>query len=424
MYQSNAGTSLFTSLQRVAANWQGALRHFHRSVVECGSPLEIEHAQRLGLLFSKGVGRTPELHKWASLFYAEDIPACALMLKALVFHDQWKTAISIFEWSIGSPDHGELGEHLAQFLVSRGYSKESFVVARQLASSSNSPPVGAVCTKQSTDSSLVQKALDDSLSMSTCAHFIPTEERVCYCGLGSSVFRAFPKNAQWREACDTLDRISFFVGLETRLKLMEYRAAKSAHGGRQYAGTLRWLVKEPLLKSSPSLLRTLLHCSLKLNDLQLAMICLESLTSIGSASIPLSCFEDFCDQFLNSANSSLEGDIRRFVHIVSVNASIIVRHCVRQRVALFFANKVSEPYPSLFHNRFPLKEVLNNAAKFSITELDNTASLLLHQNRWKEALSVLEIMCSIPPLSDGEKMLQGTVTANLCDWEQALLIFS
>lgn len=453
---------LSSSLLSVTPSWENALKLFQRSLIEAGSTLNIEHSQRLGLLFSKDVGSSDDVEKWASLFNAEDVPTCSLMLKALVHHGNWSTALRLFEWSSDTPAFGQLGEHLAQFLMSEGVYEQSFAVIAQLLqlmeSRKNAPnrsENAAASTSfvmneirhspalSAADKDLMQSAMSDLVGLAQNSTYVPKEEETCYCGLGAAVFRAYPKNVHWKEASDILHKLGECTAGRTQIRLAEYEFSKKVYGGSQFEDARACLSSSPIAHESATLQRILLHSLLELGDVDGSLECLERLHQSGAGCVPGHNFGKFCRLFAaRHKNGPLEPELeRRFVQLVVTNYSIIRHSEARVAIASFFSKRNID---NTFLTALPstaasAQQALQNAPSQtqldavysatsplagSITSLDKTASLLLKEGKWQEALMTLQRLADTPPVNDREQIIRNIVLNNAGDWEKTLLFFS
>lgn len=462
MHKAKSAEKLLNAFEPARAPWQSALRLFQRSLLEAGSSFELEHSQRLGLLFSKNVGCSDEVQRWASLFNAEDVPTCSMMLKALVHHGNWKAALQLFEWSSDSTMFGQLGEHLAQFMLSKGLEKESLSVATKLLALSKPDahkkeglrhPLleeglrdydSLVSNSRAPDRGLVKSVMHDIVGLAQNPVYVPKEEETCYCGLGSVVLRAYPKNSQWKEAASMLHELGACVSGQTSVRLAEYEYARRVYGGCQYQLAKSELASHAATANSLTLQRILLHVALELEDYELALDCLERLTYNGAQCVSDVKLNRFIVGFLQehrTPNLSAENE-RRFIFIV-VKSSAAIKSSTRAVLRTFFATRnidadflatSAEMVPSSFitGQQAALPSVVpsnervsnNNNNNNTISAVDRTVSVLLRQGKWREALLELDRIKDMQAQTESEEVIRNTVLENSGDWERTLLFFS
>lgn len=427
MFSSITGSSLTTSSQIIEATWENALSHFRRALLECGSPLNIEHSQRLGLLFSKRVGDSEELKKWTSFFDAEDVPTTALILQALVAHNQWRTAIQLLELNKDAAPTKELSEVLAQNLARIGRWQETLALAALLA-----PPRESESSQRSTKlaqfsaSLSADKKNDDTYQMATNPAFVPDEERISYCGFVAAVAQGFPLRQDWERAIHVLCDLERVADSATQGKLFEYRIARCVHGGQKYDEVVEWSRKDLRFRTSPSLLRSLLHCTLALENSSMSIQVLEMLSLFGSSAVSVKMCEQVCTLFIAAFNEPNKDDLLRFQSASCTLADCIRTPHVQKLVAAFCADydlKIpifvsSNKSASLLEGKVPATAVTR-----SVTQLDRVATALLAQSRWKEALQMAEEIAREPARSDNEEIIISMLHSNSGSWEKTLQFF-
>ncbi|EPY22126.1 hypothetical protein STCU_08336 [Strigomonas culicis] len=420
MHRSQLIKPVSSHLGDFSTAWQKALQHFQRALLECGSTLELEHSQRLGLLFSKDVGSSSELKRWSSLFTAEDIPTCSLFLKALVYHGQWETAVQMLEQNTPHKMSGDLSECLAQFLIVNNLWEQSLNVLEQIQNPKiqDEDATDAVRPALSYENSISTSFVDDSKEMATNARFIPKEEQPVYCGIGATAFRAFPKNDDWQKALALIDKCMHAVGPDVRMKLLEYKAARFVYGGGKTKEFLLWSHENrSIFSKSQPLCRILFYCALENNDLATCLNCFEAAPAGQLNFISSQRLCKFVIQFVNhyKENCPLR-ELNCFRQVLLANCSAVTSHIIKDKVVMFFKeNGMSfsfESYQSISSTAFLTVEhtysALNQQSKeevhtVSITEIDKLASALLRQNKWKEALMCLENIDTVLPQNENEK---------------------
>lgn len=437
MHISNVSSPLESSFRALTAKWQNALRHFQRSLLECGSNFEVEHSQRLGLLFSKKVGKTKELLTWAALFDSESIPACSMMLKALVFHNHWESAMRLFESTSDTRSKGELGENLAQFLMSRNLWEQSLQIVSHLAqfpTPSETAESTNVAVHRTPSSSLAELP-NDTVGLATDPNYVPYEERTGYCGLGSAVFRAYPKNSQWADAIAALEKLKPLVDPRTQARLEEFALVRRVYGAKQYEKALETLSEGNVVHSSGLQQRTLLFAALRVEDTVACVSCLERLANLGDNQVPSVSLTAVCRRVV-AQPSVLRSrrDALRFGRIACLCGHRIRDSAVRKQVGSLL-EEMGIPCGEVPRVQTTVTEKLLHAAQeeltapligrnATVTELDNAVSVLAAHGQWKEALDALNSMTRLSPRNEEERVILKVVRENHGDWEKALLFFA
>lgn len=429
MFSGITSRTLSSSSHLLTATWESALLHFRRALLECGSPLEVEHSQRLGLLFSRNVGATAELKQWASLFDAEDVPSTALLLKALVNHDQWHTAIKLFELNKDRPFAPELAEVFGQGLVGRGLWQQTL----QLASLLTERPLDANSASTSTELQISKSTLsstessDDSQQMAENPAFLPAEERTTYCSFVSAVARAFPLRQQWKEAVDCARSLQKVVDARTKKRLVEYEVARLVHDGERYNEVIERSQHQRCFRASPSLQRSLLRCAITAGQHNLVLDCLELLSALGSATTSVRLFESACTFLLSSEETWSKSALLRFESLVCLQGALVQDRGLQKLIRVFCADydlKLPVFLSAQQTQKGATGELTDTAAATSITNLDRLASTLAAQSRWKEALQVAERIRASVALDDNERVIFDMLQASAHSWERTLQFFT
>ncbi|KAG5469334.1 hypothetical protein LSCM1_02549 [Leishmania martiniquensis] len=427
MFPSTTSGRLTSSSHLLAATWENALLHFRCALLECGSPLDIEHSQRLGLLFSNSTGSSNELKRWASIFDAEDVPATALILKALVSHGQWQTAVKLLDLNRDSGVAGELSEVLGQCLVSRGLWQQTLQLAEFL------PRCRAEETSR--DSSLTPRhtsvataeELNDSYQMAVNSAFLPEEEKLTYCGFISAVARAYPSKRDWKKAVKMVHDLEQLLDRDTKKKLYEYRIARLVHDGKAYRDVIEKGRCEVGFRTSPSLLRSLLRCAIATNDICLTFSSLELLCAFGSTAISVKQFESACHLLLSSHETWTRKDLFRFETLLCEKASLVKDRKLQKLIAAFCADydlKIPIFLSSIAMPVSPSNAALPPSFANSVTNLDRLASTLVSQSRWEEALQVATLIRKTAAQSDNERIIVDMLRGGCSSWVKTLQFFT
>lgn len=425
MFLGITGGSLTSSSHLLAATWENALKHFRRALLECGSPLEIEHSQRIGLLFSQPTGNTNELKRWASIFDAEAVPATALILKALVNHGQWQTAVKLLELNKESGVACELSEVLGQCLVARGLWQQTLRLADFLQPQHDAAPRGKSLALSNT-LLLSTKEQNDSHQMASNPAFLPEEERTTYCGFVSAVARAYPSKRDWKEAVRILQDLEQLVDGETKRKLYEYRIARLVHDGQAYKNVIEKSQCELGFRTSPSLVRSLLHCAIATSNCSLTMNCLKLLCSFGPTAVSVRLFETACRLLLESDETWTKADLVRFQSAVCENATLVKDRKLQKLISAFCADydlKIPIFLSSISMLASSSKTAVAPSLVNSITNLDRLASTLIYQSRWEEALRVATLIRNGAAKSDHERIIVDMLRGSCSSWVKTLQFF-
>lgn len=442
MHLSHLAKPLSASLGTFSSAWQKALQHFQRALLECGSSLELEHSQRLGILFSKDVGSTSELQRWSSLFTAEDVPACSLFLKALVYHGQWETAVKMLEQNAQHKTAGDLTEYLAQFLVANNLWEQSLASLEKMCihGPHDNSETDALLTVSSSyyASALSTSFKDESKEMATNPRFVPEEEQPVYCGIGATAFRAFPKNRDWEKALRLMDKGTNAVSPDIRLKILEYKAARFIYGAKKNKEYLEWARKNwNICRKSPTLSRFLFYCALESGDVETCVNCLEFVQNNKNNTLSSRSANRFATLFIiyYKDNCPLK-TLETFRSFLRANQNTIVDASTKKQVVFFFKTNGMEfsfgSSSNLVQSAFAVLEntatcflertqQLSETGKPTVTEIDKFASLLLRENKWKEALMCLESVKTVTALSESEVIIKNNIIENATNWEKALL---
>ncbi|CAJ1011606.1 hypothetical protein Q4I28_006919 [Leishmania naiffi] len=427
MLLSTTGSSLASSSHLLATTWENALKHFRRALLECGSPLDIEHSQRIGLLFSKNVGDTNELKRWTSIFDAENVPATALLLKALVNHSQWQTAVKLLDLNKDSGVACELSEALGQCLVARGLWQQTLQLADFLRQCRADVAPRDNTLAPGYTSLLSKREDNDSHQMASNPAFLPKEEKPTYCGFVSAVARACPSKREWKEAVRILHSLEQLVDRETKQKLYEYRIARLVHDGEAYGDVIETSHRELGFRTSPSLVRSLLHCAIATSDYSLTMSCLELLCSFGPAAISVKLFESACRLLVSSDQTWMDKDLARFECVVCEKAALVKERDLQKLISAFCADydlKIPTFISSLSVLVSSSNVVETPSWVNSITNLDRLASTLLSQNRWEEALQAATLIRNGAAQNDNERVIVNILRETCSSWAKTLQFFT
>ncbi|KPA76745.1 hypothetical protein ABB37_07573 [Leptomonas pyrrhocoris] len=428
MHNGATGSSLVSSSHLLEATWENALSHFRRALMECGSPLNLEHSQRIGLLFAKRVGDSEELKKWASIFDAENVPTTALLLKALVNHNQWKTAIQLLELNKDASASKELAKVLAQNLTRIGLWQETLSLT-SLLSQHKSDDSSQESLEPTAASSLLltEQKNSDSYQMATNPAFLPDEEQTSYCGFVAAVAQGFPHRRDWEKAHAVLHELQQVTDFKTQLKLFEYDIARLVHDGQQYEVVVERSRTDSRFRTSPSLLRSLLHCALALRDRSLGMQSVELLCSMGPSAISVRMFESACMLFISSDTEYSKSDLVQFESVVCYYANYILKPEIQKLVAVFCADYDLQIPVFVSANTgasLPDGKTPSLQAARTVTQLDRMATILLSQGRWKEALQVADQITSRTAQNESEEVIIKMLRANSGSWEKTLQFFA
>ncbi|KAG5493486.1 hypothetical protein JIQ42_01853 [Leishmania sp. Namibia] len=427
MFPNTTSSCLTSSSQLLAATWVNALQHFRRALLECGSPLDVEHSQRLGLLFSHHTGNTNELQRWASIFDAEDVPATALILKALVSHGQWQTAVKLLDLNKDSGVAGELSEVLGQCLVSRGLWQQTLRLAEFL------PKRCVDVVSRGKGLALCHNSLknadeqNDFRQMAVNSAFLPEEEKMAYCGFVSAVARAYPSKRDWKKAVNMVHNLEQLLDPETKKKLYEYRIARLVHDGESYKDVIDKSQREVGFRTSPSLLRSLLHCAIATSNYSLTLSCLELLCAFGSTAVSVRRFESACHLLLSSDEAWTKKNLARFETLVCEKAFFVKDRKLQKLISAFCADyDLKIP---IFFSSTSITVSSSNAAVApafakSVTNLDRLASTLLSQNRWEDALQVATLIRNADAQSDNERIIVDMLRGGCASWVKTLQFFT
>ncbi|GET91799.1 hypothetical protein, conserved [Leishmania tarentolae] len=426
MLPSTTGCSLTSSSHLLAATWENALKHFRRALLECGSPLDIEHSQRIGLLFSHYAGNTNELKRWASIFDAEAVPTTALILKALVNHGQWLTAVKLLELNKESGVVCELSEILGQCLVARGLWQQTLKITDILQRRHEVAPREKNLAIHRT-SMLNTREKNDFHQMASNPAFLPEEERITYCGFVSAVARAYPSRQNWKEAVRILHDLEQLVDGDTKKKIYEYRIARLVHDGQAYRDVIEKSRHELGFLSSPSLTRSLLHCAIATSDCNLTMDCLKLLCSFGPNAISIRLFETACRLLVSSDHAWTKEDLARFESIVCENAALAKDRKLQKVLSAFCADydlKIPVFLSSISMLASASKNTVTPSFVNSITNLDRLAGTLISHSRWEEALQVANLIRNGAAKSGNERIIIDMLRGSCSSWVKTLQLFT
>ncbi|CAD2217803.1 hypothetical protein AGDE_08013 [Angomonas deanei] len=413
MHHSNLVNPLVASFSKVTATWQKALVHFHRTLVECGSPLELEHSQRLGLLFSNGGGKTNELQLWATLFKAEETPVGALFLKSLVLHQQWYTALNLLS-ETDSSYIGDQCENMAQFLVHKNLWRTSLQLIIDLSEHQQSNQSSGETSLSTSNPSKDLTSSSDFSNISEVPSFLPEGEELGYCGIGSTVCRAFPTKSQWRDAIRLLEKSAERVGSSTREKLTDYSTAKYVYCGENYAKYLEQN-REKYASLSTFKLQVLLRSALREEDVKTTKNCL-GLYVARKRTLPEWLLRDALLLLLDSPKINAESaDSKMIRQLIELNKN--------SRTVKSLRNKLSRFFPKGDGRASSPEGVVD--LPVTISSLDENIAVLLKGNQWKEALHLIQKIPRTEVRNLHENIIKQNITdcVSKNDWEGALMFF-
>ncbi|KAK7194744.1 hypothetical protein NESM_000394400 [Novymonas esmeraldas] len=428
MFAGTSGSSLTSSSHLLAATWENALGHYRRALLECGSPLDVEHSQRLGLLFSHNVGDSGEVKRWASLFDAEDVPTTALLLKALVKHGQWQTAVGLLDLNKERSAARELCDVLGQCLVASGLWQQTLQLAhllRKRVEDSGTEP--GVSLTSGTPPPLSRRVVDESLEMATNPAFLPEEERTTYSGFVSAIARAFPVRAQWKEAVRLLRELEPVVDAETERKLLEYEIARLVHDAHAYEEVIDRGRREQAFLTSPSLLRSLLRAAVATKDVRLTIDSLVRLGALDTLALSSKIFESACTLLLSSEVLWAREDLARFETVVCRQAFLVQDRHLQKLLSAFCADyelRLPVFLASVSTAVGPGSPSPSRVPDASITQLDRLATKLVSQRRWEEALQVASRIRETAALNDHERIIAGMLHGGSSSWKKTLQFFA
>nr|CCC52054.1 conserved hypothetical protein [Trypanosoma vivax Y486] len=417
----------------MGSTWQRGLQHYQKAIVECGSSMGLEHAQRVALLFLKSE-KNHQLLKWAKLFNSEGIPTCSLVLKALVKHDLWRFAISL--WCNGV--NATLSDALVEELMSKSLWRQSLLVVERLLESgpcviddSKYVPLSDLRELKSIPDGS-ELALNDGFRLSYDAAFMPPEESRNTSGLAHVVSEVFPVRSQWQTAVTILVSLSEqSVSEKTHKQLLELAAAKAVYFGERLDDSFLWIMNCSFACNSRFLQRTLFRISVLRGFWKEAIFALEKLSFFDTEEIPSLCLHDFCLGFIKDYESGECTELlEKFIFAISRSISRVQSVTVLDEVLSFFVRVGADAailkgeHLLVNNKRKTIKHDMcfNKKLVRSISDIDNTASLL-NRRQWKFALSLLKKMAETEPISDREKILSRAARLSLDNWETGLMFF-
>ncbi|ORC90516.1 uncharacterized protein TM35_000083140 [Trypanosoma theileri] len=436
---NNSGTfkPLVSSVCKTAFSWQSALSYYQRSLLECGSSLELEHAQRIALLFLKENGEAQQLSSWAKLFTSEGVPTCSLMLKALVRHDVWRTAVTLWKWN----PNDALGEALVDELMSRNLWEQSLDIVNHILSD-NTIASGESNINSLTDIKKLENfkddvalALNDTIRLISDPTFIPMEECKAQSGMTRLANKMFPKKSQWKEAISLLVALSERnISSQTRREILELTVAKFCYDGKQYQEAFNWIRKNEIELNSNSLKRTHLRCAIYLKRFDIAISVLESLHKQNIKEIPILTLYDFCKGFIREINEGRCFELLdRFADIVSKCSSLISSEKIRVELKQFFVQNgldtttldvINLLEQTKGSSLFLGNKVISKDDMGSITNIDRAATLLMSKGDWKASLCLLEKILQTEAVNEKEKVILEAAQASVGNWKTAILFFT
>ncbi|KAH9578396.1 hypothetical protein LSM04_006307 [Trypanosoma melophagium] len=435
----NLGTfnPLVSSVTKTVFSWKNALSYYQRSLLECGSSLELEHAQRIALLFLKENGESQQLSSWASLFTSEGVPTCSLMLKALVRHDIWQTAVTLWKWS----PNDALGEALVDELMSRNHWKQSLDVVDHMLSNdtivSDNFNIKALADIKKLEhfKDDVALALNDTLRLISDPTFVPMEECKAQSGMVRLASKMFSRKSQWKEAISLLVALSERnISSQARKEILNFTAAKLCYDGKQYQDAFNWIKKNEFELYSNSLKRTYLRCAIYLKRFDIAITVLEYLYRENIKEIPILTLHDFCRGFIKGINEGKYLEfLDRFSDIVSKCSSHISSEKIRVELRQFFLQNGMDTTALDVINLleqtkgssiFRGNEAVPKDDMGSITNMDRAASLLLSKGDWRGSLCLLEKILETEAVNEKEKVILKAAQASFGNWKTAILFFA
>ncbi|KAF5224981.1 hypothetical protein ECC02_001914 [Trypanosoma cruzi] len=436
MHRWDAFKPLVSSLCKKKPSWETAIAHYQRSLLEVGSSLELEHAQRIALLFLKQKGGPGQLSSWARLFSFEDIPTCSLMLKALVRHDLWRSAINLWVWN----PNDATGEALIDELAFCNMWEQSIYVLQQLIMNENfcrdskKKITGDIIEEKHIDSD-VALALNDAFRLANDPTFIPPEERRRRGTIPHLVNTAFPLKSQWQMAISLLVRLSERdISSDTRKELLDVAAARSAYQAGRMEDTFFWIKETEYFRESKSLQRTFFRSAISIQRYEEAISILEILSNHGIEEIPSGSLQDLCKCFVREYNAGKYVELLdRFSTVVLKCSSRIysketrdeLRHFFQSNAvdttALDFVGSLERTRGStfIFGDRSHLEGIVKSA-----TDIDKAASALLHKGYWKASLELLKRLLEVKPLNKNEEVLIEAARVSLGSWKTAILFIA
>ncbi|RNF01642.1 hypothetical protein TraAM80_06875 [Trypanosoma rangeli] len=410
--------------------------HYQRSLLEVGSSFELEHAQRIALLFLKQKGGQGQLSSWARMFSFEDVPTCALMLKALVSHNLWRSAINLWLWN----PNDAVGEALLDELAFNNLWEQSMEVLHQLIVKEgiyrDSIKMKTKDIGEAKDiNGDVALALNDAFRLANDPTFIPAEEKKSRGAIPHLVNKIFPLKSQWQQAVSVLVRLSERdISLQTRRELLDIAAARAVYQGEKIADTYSWIRETEYVWRSKSLQRTFFRCALALERYEEAISILEDLSKQGIEGVPSASLQHFCKCFVREYNQGKCVELLdRFAAVVLRCSSRIYSEKTRGELRNFFRSNAVDTTALdvvdllertrgstfVFGDRSVSEDIPASA-----TDIDNAASSLLHKGHWKASLELLKRLVEAKPLNKKEEILIEAARASLNSWKTAILFIA
>lgn len=416
--------------------WESALAYYQLSLVEVGFSLELEHAQRIALLYLKKQGESKQLSSWARLFFFEEVPTCSLMLKALVRHDLWRSAINLWTWNPNTV----LGEALVDELMSKNLWEQSLFVVNRFLLAENFRPDSLKSTvkawgQEKNIESDVVLAVDDAFGLATDPSFIPPEEKNDKNTLPRLVNTVFPLKSQWHKAASLLVRLcECCTSSETQKGLLELAAARSTYHGERFEDIFHWVKQTKYVRYSTSLQQTFFFLAVFLQRFEDAFIALEALSKQGLDDVPSGSLQDFCTKFIYEYNQGKHVEfLDRFSTLVLKCSSRIRCKKTLDELKVFLKNNAVNTnaldiWDTFERSKAPVSCFSDRSfvqiAAPSISEIDETASVLYRQGRWKDSLELLKKLVETQPVNEKEHVIRDAVKVSLGSWETAILFLA
>ncbi|RNE95686.1 uncharacterized protein Tco025E_09945 [Trypanosoma conorhini] len=370
------------------------------------------------------------------MFSFEDVPTCSLMLKALVGHDLWRLAISLWSWN----PNDAVGESLIDELVSNNLWEQSISVLHQIIAKENvsgdSKKIekNDIAEADDVDNEVVL-ALNDAIRLANDPTFIPAEEKRRRGSIPHLVNSMLPLKCQWQHAISVLARLSERdISLETRKEILDVAAARSAYQGGNLVDTFRWIKESEHVWHSKSLQRTFFRCAFALESYEDAISILEVLSKEGVEEIPAVGLQDFCKCFIREYNQGRCVELLdRFAVVILRCASRIYSEETRAQLRDFFRSNAVDTTvldvvdllertrgtTLVFGERSLLEDIPTTA-----TDIDSAATALLHKGHWKASLELFGRLVETKPLNKKEEILIEAARASLGSWRTAILFIA
>ncbi|KEG15287.1 hypothetical protein DQ04_00121190 [Trypanosoma grayi] len=362
------------------------------------------------------------------------------MLKALVRHDLWRSAITLWGWNPGDA----LGESLVGELMSKNLWVQSLRVISHLLASDDSTtnaaklgPLIDVKEFQGVDGD-VMSTLNDALRLTSDPTFIPKEEQRASSGLVQVVNARYTQKSQWQEAIDLLLKLSErSFSLHTKREILSVAAAKSAYHGERFEDTIDWIQQSEYFQQSASFQRVALRSAVVLHRFEDVVSILETLSKQGLDEVPTLTLEDFCKQFIREYEEGKYAELlHRFAAVVSRCASRLYCKKTRDNIRQFLIRNAMSTdaldVTSLLERTRDYGPGFCEALLFplskgkveTVTDIDQAASALLSRGNWKASLELLKKLVTTEAVNEREKVILESARSSLGSWKTALLFFT